>query len=156
MTYQVPWLSLLIWLPVIGGCILLFSTGEKKQAFSKWFALTVAMATFLLTIPVYLAFDNTTAALQFIERDIWFDSINIEYFLGVDGFSLPLIMLTSFIAVIVVIAAWRSIEHRMAMYLAAFLIMSGLMNGVFASADAILFYVFWEAMLIPMFLIIGI
>ncbi|PWK48488.1 NADH-quinone oxidoreductase subunit M [Pleionea mediterranea] len=156
MTYQVPWLSLLIWLPVIGGCILLFSTGEKKQTFSKWFALTVAIATFLLTIPVYLAFDNTTAALQFVERDIWFDSLNIEYFLGIDGFSLPLIMLTSFIAVIVVIAGWRSIEHRVAMYLAAFLMMSGLMNGVFASADAILFYVFWEAMLIPMFLVIGI
>jgi NADH-quinone oxidoreductase subunit M len=156
MAQQVPWLSLLIWLPVIGGCILLFTVGEKKAELSRWLALAIATATFLLTIPVYLAFDPTNHQLQFVEHDIWFASLKIYYSLGVDGFALPLIMLTSLMTIVVVLSAWRSIQIRINMYLAAFLMMCGLMNGVFAAADAILFYVFWEAMLVPMFLIIGI
>ncbi len=156
MIYQVPWLSLLIWLPIVGGGILLFSVGESKERLSKWLSLIIAVATFLLTLPLYLTFDESSAALQFVEQEAWFESVNIQYYLGVDGFSLPLIMLTSFISIVAVITGWQSIKHRVAMYMAAFLMMCGLMNGVFASADAILFYVFWEAMLIPMFLVIGI
>ncbi|NVJ48811.1 MAG: NADH-quinone oxidoreductase subunit M [Gammaproteobacteria bacterium] len=156
MIYQVPWLSLLIWLPLVGGSILLFTVGESKRVLSKWLALLIMLVTFLLTLPVYWWFDQSIANLQFVEKSMWFESLNIQYYLGIDGFSLPLIMLTSFFGVIVVLASWRNIEHRINMYLAAFLMLIGLMNGVFAAADAILFYVFWEAMLIPMFLVIGI
>ncbi|MEE4244122.1 MAG: NADH-quinone oxidoreductase subunit M, partial [Kangiellaceae bacterium] len=156
MTYQVPWLSLLIWLPFFGGILLLFNISSKKAVMSKWIALTVAIATLLLTVPVYLAFDNSSPQLQLVEREIWFQSLGIYYHLGIDGFALPLIILTSFINLIVVVASWHSISYRIAIYYASFLIMCGLMNGVFAAADAILFYVFWEAMLVPMFLIIGI
>jgi NADH-quinone oxidoreductase subunit M len=156
MAQQVPWLSLLIWLPIIGGCVLLFTVGEQKAQLSRWLALAISSVTFLLTIPVYLGFDPATHQLQFIEQDIWFTSLNIYYSLGIDGFALPLIMLTSLMTVVVVLSAWRSIQVRVNMYLAAFLIMCGLMNGVFAATDAILFYVFWEAMLVPMFLVIGI
>ncbi len=156
MAQQVPWLSLLIWLPVIGGSILLFTVGEKKAELSRWLALAIATATFLLTIPVYLAFDPSSHQLQFVEKDSWFESLNIYYYLGIDGFALPLIMLTSLMTIVVVVSAWRSIQVRVNMYMAAFLMMCGLMNGVFAAADAILFYVFWEAMLVPMFLVIGI
>ncbi|WMS86523.1 NADH-quinone oxidoreductase subunit M [Pleionea litopenaei] len=156
MTYQVPWLSLLIWLPLVGGGILLFSVGEAKKELSKWIALSIMLVTFLLTLPIYWRFDSSLHQLQFVEKSTWFESLNVQYFLGVDGFSLPLIMLTCFIGIVVVVSSWRSIEYRVNMYLAAFLMLVGLMNGVFASADSILFYVFWEAMLIPMFLVIGI
>ncbi|WP_144393045.1 NADH-quinone oxidoreductase subunit M [Pleionea sediminis] len=156
MIYQVPWLSLLIWLPIIGGAILLFTIGESKEKASKWIALLIATSTLILTIPVYLAFDPLSHALQFVEQESWFESVKIQYYLGVDGFSLPLIILTSFITVVVILSSWNSVKHRVALYMSAFLMLCGLMNGVFASADAILFYVFWEAMLIPMFLVIGI
>ncbi|NVJ58906.1 MAG: NADH-quinone oxidoreductase subunit M [Gammaproteobacteria bacterium] len=156
ITNQVPWLSLLIWFPVIGGAFLLFSVGKSKQKLSQWLALIISLVTLFFCIPLYMQFDPSTHALQFVERSVWFESINVNYHLGVDGFSLPLIILTSFIGVIVTIAGWRNIEHRVNMYMAAFLLLTGLMNGVFAAADTILFYVFWEAMLIPMFLVIGI
>lgn len=151
-----PYLSLLIWFPIIGALVMLLFAGERNPGLSKILSLLIALVTFGLSIPLYLDFDTTTAAMQFTENMPWIESLNIRYSLGVDGFSVPLIILTSFINVIVVIAGWKVIKDRISFYMASFLIMTGLMNGVFASMDSILFYVFWEAMLIPMFLIIGI
>ncbi len=153
---EIPWLSLLIWLPIIGSGIILLGVPEKNTLAARWLAMIFAVLTFLLTLPVYIHFDQTIHTLQFTEKEPWISSLNIDYFLGVDGFSLPLIMLTSLITVIVIAAAWWSVKKQINLYLATFLMMSGLMNGVFAAADAILFYVFWEIMLVPMFLIIGI
>ena len=114
------------------------------------------MASFLLSLSLYTGFDNTTAAMQFVERKAWIDLLHIEYYLGVDGISMPFILLTTFLTVVVVIAGWEVIQQRTAQYMAAFLIMEGLMIGVFCALDSILFYLFWEAMLVPMYLIIGI
>ena len=149
-------LSLLIWLPVVGGLLVLFGTGERNTNASKWLSLLVALVTLALCLPLWFGFKTDTAAMQFTEFAEWIPSLKINYALGVDGFSMPLIALTSFTTVLVVIAGWEVIEKRVSHYMAAFLIMTGLMNGVFASTDAMLFYVFWEFMLIPMFLIIGI
>ena len=147
-------LSWLIWLPIFGGLVsLLFN---KQAHFAKIIALFFAVITFALCLPLWLNFDTTTAQLQFVEHAVWIKTFNINYSLGVDGISMPFIALTSFFTIIVIISAWEVIKDRPAYYLAAFLIMTGLMNGVFAAADAILFYVFWEAMLIPMFIIIGV
>jgi NADH-quinone oxidoreductase subunit M len=146
-----PLLSLSIWLPILGGVIVLMS-GEQG---ARRLALLFAIATFLVTIPLYTGFDTTTQAMQFREFLPWLPSFNINYHLGIDGISLPLIVLTSFITVLVVIAGWGSIEQRVSQYMASFLILEGVMIGVFASLDAVLFYVFFEAQLIPMFLIIG-
>ncbi|MCO7225046.1 NADH-quinone oxidoreductase subunit M [Pleionea sp. CnH1-48] len=156
MAYQVPWLSLIIWVPILGGLSLLFGVDETRVRLHRWLALALAIVTFALTIPVFLNFDSQSAALQFVEKDVWFESLNIYYYVGVDGFTLPLIMLTSFMTIVVILAAWRSVKERVSLYLSLFLMMCGLMNGVFAAADAILFYVFWEAMLVPMFMAIGI
>lgn len=149
-------LSLLIWLPIVGGLVVLFGTGERNTNASKWLSLLVALATFLLCLPMWTGFDTTTAGMQYVESLSWIPSLKINYALGVDGFAMPLIALTSFTTVLVVLAGWEVIEKRVSHYMAAFLIMTGLMNGVFAATDAMLFYVFWEFMLIPMFLIIGI
>jgi NADH-quinone oxidoreductase subunit M len=119
-------------------------------------ALVSASLTFLLSIGLYAAFDNAATGMQFVERVAWIESLNVFYYLGVDGISAPLILLTTFITPLVVIAGWDSITNRPAQYFAAFLILEGLMIGVFAALDGLLFYVFWEAMLIPMFLIIGV
>ena len=151
-----PLLSLLIWVPVIGALGILLVSGERNPGLSKILALLVALVTFALSIPLLMGFDTTTAAMQFTETSEWVPSLGIQYALGVDGFSMPLIVLTSLINVIVIIAGWEVIKDRVSFYMASFLIMTGLMNGVFAALDSILFYVFWEAMLIPMFLIIGI
>ncbi len=151
-----PLLSLLIWVPVIGALGILLVSGERNPGLSKILALLTALLTFALSIPLFMGFDTSTAAMQFTETTAWVPSLGIEYALGVDGFSMPLIVLTSLINVIVVIAGWEVIKDRVSFYMASFLIMTGLMNGVFAALDSILFYVFWEAMLIPMFLIIGI
>ena len=148
-------LSILTWLPIAGGIVLL-ALGEKRVAGARWLALLVSLATLLLCIPLYVGFDGSTAAYQFVERLPWIPAFHADYHLGVDGISLPLIILTAFITVPVIIAAWTSVEKRVAQYYAAFLVMEGLMIGVFSSLDALLFYFFWEAMLIPMFLIIGI
>jgi NADH-quinone oxidoreductase subunit M len=148
-------LSTLTWLPIAGGIVLL-ALGEQRVAAARWLALLVSLATLALCVPLYLGFDGSTAAYQFVERLPWIPAFNADYHLGVDGISLPLIVLTAFITVPVIIAAWTSVEKRVAQYYAAFLIMEGLMIGVFSSLDALLFYFFWEAMLIPMFLIIGI
>jgi len=155
MFADLPYLSLLIWVPIIGGLIVL-AVGDKDPWGARPIALIVSILTFLLSIPLYTGFDTGTAAMQFAEKASWIESLNINYSLGVDGFSMPLIILTTFITVLIVAAGWKVITHRVSQYMAAFLIMEGLVNGVFASLDAMLFYVFWEGMLIPMFLIIGI
>ena len=156
MIEKLPILSLLIWLPVFGALVILFVTGAKHKAASQWLSLITALATFLVSLWAWSAFDTSRYYLQFVEDQSWIESLNIRYSLGVDGFALPLIVLTSLMTLIVVISSWNNIKVRAAHYLAAFLMMCGLMNGVFAATDAILFYVFWEAMLVPMFLIIGI
>jgi len=145
-------LSVLIWLPIIGGLVVL-AAGEKR---ARVISLVVTIATFLLSIPLYTQFDMTTAAMQFGELHAWIPAFNINYQLGVDGISMPLIILTSFTTVLVVLSAWEVIKKKPEQYMAAFLIMEGIMIGVFSALDSILFYVFWEAMLIPMFLIIGV
>jgi NADH-quinone oxidoreductase subunit M len=148
-------LSLLIWLPILTGVLILL-LGDRNIVIGRWLALAASLATLALTVPLWAHFDTTTAAMQFIEKLAWIPRFRAFYALGVDGISLPLIVLTAFMTVPVVIAAWTVIEMRPAQYYAAFLIMEGLMIGVFAATDALLFYFFWEAMLIPMFLIIGI
>ena len=152
---QVALLSTLIWLPILGG-IAVLALGDRRVELARWVALTTALATLALSIPLYTGFDTTTAAFQFVEQLPWIPAFNANYYLGVDGISLPLVLLTTFVTVPVVIAAWTVITERPAQYFAAFLIMEGLMVGVFSALDALLFYFFWEAMLIPMFLIIGI
>jgi NADH-quinone oxidoreductase subunit M len=148
-------LSCLIWLP-IGAGVLILLLGERNIVIGRWLALIASLATLALTVPLWTHFDTTTAALQFPEKLAWIPRFKAFYALGVDGISLPLIVLTAFMTVPVVIAGWTVIEKRPAQYYAAFLIMEGLMIGVFGATDALLFYFFWEAMLIPMFLIIGI
>ncbi len=155
MSVDLPLLSIVVWLPIVGGLLLLV-LGDRQSALLRWSALVLAVATFVFSIPLFTAFDRTTAAMQFVERVPWIAQYNVYYHLGVDGISMPLILLTTFVTVLVVIAGWDSITKRPAQYFAAFLVMEGVMNGVFASLDAMLFYVFWEAMLIPMFIIIGI
>ncbi len=154
-----PLLSLVIWVPILGGCLVLATGNDKYAPIARLLALVIAVLTFLLSIPLWTEFAIGTADMQFVEHDPnkpWIATFNIYYHLGIDGISMPLIMLTTFSTVIVVIAGWEVIKQRVAQYMAAFLIMEGLMIGVFASLDAALFYVFWEAMLIPMFIIIGI
>ena len=154
MTSNWPILSVLIWLPMLGAVIVL-ATGEHRAALAKVLALAVSLLTFVLSITLFTGFDTSTAAMQFTEFKPWIETFNINYSLGVDGFSVPLILLTTFFGVLVVIAGWESITERVQQYMAAFLVMEGLMVGVFAALDALLFYVFFEAMLIPMFLVIG-
>ncbi len=154
-------LSLLIWLPIVGGVgVLLIGDGDGpasgRAAAMRATALVVSLATLLACVPLYTGFDRASAAMQFVERLPWIETFNVFYFLGVDGLSVPLILLTAFITPLVVIAGWRGIVRRPAQYFAAFLILEGLMIGVFCALDAMLFYVFWEAMLVPMFLIIGV
>jgi NADH-quinone oxidoreductase subunit M len=148
-------LSVLIWLPILTGLVVLV-LGERSIVIGRWVALFGALATFLISIPAYTGFDTSTASMQFVERASWIPSLNAFYALGLDGISLPLVLLTTFMTIPVIIAGWVVIEQRPAQYYAAFLIMEGLMVGVFSATDALLFYFFWEAMLIPMFLIIGI
>ena len=155
MLSELPLLSLAIWFPILGGVAVLF-VGDDNPGRAKALALTVAILTFLFSVPLFTLFDPTTAAMQFQEFLPWIPAFSVNYHLGVDGFSMPLILLTAFMTVVVVIAGWEVIQYRIAQYMAAFLIMEGLMIGVFAALDAMLFYVFFEAMLIPMFLIIGI
>lgn len=148
-------LSLLIWLPIIGGGLTLFFS-DKSATQAKWFALLVALVTLGLGVPLYLDFDPVTPGMQFLETHEWIPSFGIFYNLGVDGISIALILLTLFTSVLVLIGAWNSIDKRVPQYFAAFLILEGLMVGVFCAMDAVLFYVFFEGMLIPMFIIIGV
>jgi NADH-quinone oxidoreductase subunit M len=155
MQFDWPILSVLIWLPIAGGVGLL-ALGEKGIALGRWVALITTAVTFGLSTILYTSFDTTTAQMQFVERLDWLPQFQSFYALGVDGFAMPLIILTTFITPLVVIAAWTVIEKKPAQYFASFLILEGVMIGVFAATDAMLFYVFWEAMLIPMFIIIGV
>jgi len=155
MFENLPLLSLVIWAPILAGLWVLYA-GDRQEETVKYFSLAVSILVFVLSIFLYVRFDTSSYTFQFIEKALWIDTFDIYYSLGIDGISLPLIMLTSFITMLIVLAAWEIIEKRISQYMAAFLILEGLMNGVFASLDAILFYFFWEAMLIPMFLIIGI
>ena len=155
MGLNLPFLSLLIWTPILGGVWVLYA-GDRQEHTVKILSLAVAIITFVISVLAYVDFNTGTYAMQFVELSKWIETFNINYHLGVDGISLPLIMLTSFTTVLVIIAGWEVIEMRISQYMAAFLILEGLMNGVFAALDAMLFYFFWEAMLIPMFLIIGV
>jgi NADH-quinone oxidoreductase subunit M len=150
-----PLLSFLIWLPIAAGVLILL-LGDRNIVAGRWLALAASLATLALTVPLWTHFDTNSASLQFPQLLPWIPRFKAYYALGVDGISLPLIVLTAFMTVPVVIAGWTVIDTRPAQYYAAFLIMEGLMIGVFAATDALLFYFFWEAMLIPMFLIIGI
>src|SRR5450759_4093800 len=156
MIFGLPIISIAIWLPIIFG-ILVLATGDDKNApLARILAMVGSVLGFLITIPLYTGFARDTSEMQFVEMHNWIARFNIHYHLGVDGISVLFILLTSFFTPIVVLAGWRVIEKRVAQYMASFLIMSGTMIGVFAALDAVLFYVFWEAMLIPMFLIIGV
>ncbi|OGT29641.1 MAG: NADH-quinone oxidoreductase subunit M [Gammaproteobacteria bacterium RBG_16_51_14] len=155
MFAELPLLSLLIWTPILGGVWVLYA-GDRQALTVKYLTLAVSVVTFVFSVMLYAGFDTTTYTMQFIERSSWISTFDIYYHLGVDGIALPLILLTTFTTVLVVLAGWEVIEKRVAQYMAAFLILEGLMNGTFAAMDAILFYVYWEAMLIPMFLIIGV
>jgi NADH-quinone oxidoreductase subunit M len=148
-------LSVLIWLPIAAGVGVLL-LGERNIVAGRWLALIATIATLILSVPLIANFNTTTADFQFLENVAWIPRFNANYALGLDGISLPLVVLTAFITIFVVIAGWTVIVNRAAQYFAAFLIMEGLMIGVFSATDALLFYFFWEAMLIPMFLIIGI
>jgi len=150
-----PILSVSIWLPVLAGIVLLLLGSDRRACFTRWLALAGSLVSFLVTLPLYTRFDYAESGFQFQELSSWIPAFNIHYHLGVDGFAVPLILLTALTTVIVVIAAWEVIEKNIAQYMACFLIMSGLMIGVFSALDAVLYYVFWEAMLIPMFLVIG-
>jgi NADH-quinone oxidoreductase subunit M len=147
-------LSFLIWLPIVGGFAVL-ALGERA-AMARRVSLGVAGVTFLASIPLWTLFKTGTAAMQFVERTGWMPAIHADFHIGVDGISMPLVVLTTFTTVLIVISGWQNVEKRVSQYFAAFLILEGLMIGVFAALDGVLFYVFWEAMLLPMFIIIGI
>ena len=149
-------LSLAIWTPIAFGVVLLALGRDEQAQMVRWFALIGALVSFLVTLPLYSQFDTTTAAMQFVENTPWIERFNVKYHLGVDGISLWFVLLTAFINVVVIIAGWEAITRRVNQYMGAFLILSGLMIGVFCTLDGLLFYVFFEATLIPMYLIIGI
>ncbi|PND36557.1 NADH-quinone oxidoreductase subunit M [Paucibacter aquatile] len=149
-------LSLAIFLPIACGAVLLALGRDDQAKTVRWLALLAALASFAVTLPLISGFDNSTAAMQFVENQPWIERFNIRYHLGLDGISMWFVPLTAFITVIVVLAAWEVIESRVNQYMGAFLILSGLMIGVFSALDGMLFYVFFEATLIPMYIIIGV
>ena len=149
-------LSLAIWIPVAFGALLLAIGRQENANSARWIALIGAIVGFLVTIPVMVDFDTSTAAMQFVEKSSWIERFNVFYHLGVDGISMWFVPLTAFITIIVVLAGWQVIEDRPHQYYGAFLILSGLMVGVFSAIDGLLFYVFFEATLIPMYIIIGV
>jgi len=149
-------LSFAIWLPIFFGVLVLASGSDRNPGYARWMSLIGSLVSFVITLPLITRFDKSTAAMQFVEKSSWIERFHISYYLGVDGISMWFVVLTAFITVIVVISAWEVITERVAQYMAAFLILSGLMIGVFASLDGLLFYVFFEATLIPMYIIIGV
>src|SRR5687767_5343856 len=151
----IPLLSLLVWLPILGGALAL-ACGPARPQQARYVGLLTALLTFAISIPLYLGFDALSPAMQFVERHEWIPALNTWYHLGADGVSVALIVLTTFTTVLVLVGAWEAIDERVNQYVASFLILEGLMIGVFCAMDAMLFYVFFEAMLIPMFIIIGI
>jgi NADH-quinone oxidoreductase subunit M len=151
-----PLLSLAIWIPITTGLIVLATGGDRNAPLARMLALLGAVIGFLVTIPLWTGFDVAIGAMQFVELKTWIPRFNINYHLGVDGISVLFVILNAFITIIVIAAGWEVIQTKVAQYMAAFLIMSGLMNGIFTSLDGILFYVFFEASLIPLYLIIGV
>ncbi|MBR0566284.1 NADH-quinone oxidoreductase subunit M [Azoarcus sp. L1K30] len=153
---DIPLLSLAVWVPIIGGLLVLATGSDRNAPMARALALLVAVVGLVVTIPLYTGFDLGTSAMQYVELVPWVPRFNINYHLGVDGISMLFVILNAFITIIVVVAGWKVIETKVAQYMAAFLIMSGLMNGIFAALDGVLFYVFFEASLIPLYLVIGI
>lgn len=151
-----PLLSLAIWVPIFAGLLVLATGSERNAPLARMLSLAGAVAGLIVTFPLYSGFDLHTPAMQFVELSAWIPRFNVNYHLGVDGISMPFVILNSFITVTVVLAGWQVIEQKVAQYNAGFLIMSGLMNGIFSALDGVLFYVFFEASLIPLYLIIGI
>ncbi|HEX7954100.1 MAG TPA: NADH-quinone oxidoreductase subunit M [Burkholderiales bacterium] len=149
-------LSTVIWLPILAGVAVLFTGSDRNANFARWLALAGAIAGFVVALPLYFNFDAAARGMQFVELTPWIESYGINYHLGIDGISLLLILMNTFTTVLVVLAGWRVIDSRVAQYMASFLALSGMMNGVFCAMDAALFYVFFEATLIPMFIIIGV
>ncbi|MFN7643226.1 MAG: NADH-quinone oxidoreductase subunit M [Burkholderiales bacterium] len=156
MTTSVSFLSAAIWIPILTGLFILAFGKDRNGAIVRTVALIGALGGFLATIPLYTRFDTASSEMQFVEKMPWIDRFGVDYHLGVDGISVWFVLLTAFITVVVVVAGWKVIEERIAGYMAAFLILSGLMVGVFSALDGLLFYVFFEATLIPMYVIIGI
>ncbi len=156
MPPSAPWLSLAVWVPIVAGLIVLATGADKNAREARIIALVGAVIGFLVAIPLVTGFNTNTSAMQFVELKPWIARFNVNYHLGVDGISVLFILLNSLITVLVVIAGWDVIRTKVAQYMAAFLVMSGLLNGTFAALDALLFYVFFEATLIPMYLVIGI
>ncbi|MFY9328702.1 MAG: NADH-quinone oxidoreductase subunit M [Georgfuchsia sp.] len=148
-------LSLAIWVPIIGA-LLVFAVGPERRSAARWLTLAVALAGFAVTLPLLANFDTSFVGFQFIEQAPWIPRFNAQYLLGVDGISVLFIILNSLITILVVLAGWEVIQEKTSQYMGAFLVMSGLMNGIFSSLDAMLFYVFFEASLIPMYIIIGV
>jgi len=151
-----PWLTLAIFVPIVAGLLVLALGRDERPNFTRFMALVGSIVAFLVTIPLYTGFDPSTAQMQFVELTPWIETYAVNYHLGVDGLSMWFVLLTAFITIIVVIAGWDSVRVRLAQYYGAFLILSGLMVGVFAALDGLLFYVFFEATLIPMYIIIGV
>ncbi len=151
-----PFLSLAIWIPILGGLLVLATGSDRNAPLARAMSLVIALAGFAVTVPLFMLFDTTTSAMQFQVFEPWIPRFHVNYHLGVDGISMLFILLNSFITVLVVIAGWQVIQTKVAQYMAAFLIMSGLMNGIFSALDGVLFYVFFESSLIPLYLIIGI
>ncbi|MGY1409675.1 MULTISPECIES: NADH-quinone oxidoreductase subunit M [unclassified Luteimonas] len=150
-----PLLSLLIWLPILGGAAV-FALGDTRAAAARWLALAIALVVFALSLPLFTGFDYAATGLQFLERRAWIPAYDIQYHLGADGISIALIILTALTTALVLVGAWTSIDRRVSQYFGSMLVLEGLMIGVFSAVDALLFYVFFEAMLIPMFIIIGV
>ena len=149
-------LSLAIWTPIVFGVVLLALGRDDQARTVRWIALIGAVVSLLVTLPLYSGFQLDTSSMQFVEKGAWIQRFNVNYHVGVDGISLWFVLLTAFINVVVIIASWESITSRVNQYMASFMILSGLMIGVFSALDGLLFYVFFEATLIPMYLIIGI
>jgi NADH-quinone oxidoreductase subunit M len=156
MLFGLPLLSLVVWVPIVAGVLVLFSGPDRNAATARRLALIGAILGLLVALPLWNQFDPAAHGMQFVERVPWIGRFGIHYHLGIDGISLLLILLNCFTTVLVVLAGWKVIESRVAQYMAAFLILSGIMNGVFCALDGALFYVFFESTLIPMFIIIGI
>ena len=156
MQSAIPYLSLAIWVPIAAGLLVLAAGGDRNAPAQRWIALGGAVAGFLVTIPLYTGFDPGSVGMQFVELHPWIERFNVNYHLGVDGISVLFLLLNSFVTILVVIAGWSVVESRVGQYYASFLALSGLMNGVFCALDGVLFYVFFEATLIPMFIIIGV
>ena len=155
-SFNTPWLTLSIFVPIVCGLILLAVGRDDRPGLTRNLSLIGSILSFLVTIPLYTGFDNSTAAMQFVEKILWIPAFAVNYHLGVDGISLWFVLLTAFITIIVVLAGWEVITSRISQYMAAFLILSGLMIGVFVALDGLLFYIFFEATLIPMYIIVGV